>query len=130
MADSLSAQQSESGTNPSTVSDGAIGSLSDTSANVTNQRREVPTGMSDEDREQAICRAAALVEYLHALARFHEALWWRDGCFDHKAAFDVAYSSAHKAREVMESLIKQRSAAQVMRMERAHGLDRPACANE
>lgn len=87
--------------------------------------------LTDEEREQAITRAAALVEYLHALSQVHWALCNGEGdYFTHRAAYDQALADCHAARGIMERLIKGRSPAQIARMERERGLDLPACANE
>lgn len=87
--------------------------------------------LTDADREKAIERAAALVEYLHALSQLHWALCNGEGdYFTHRAAYDQALSDCHAARGIMERLIKGRSAAQIARMEAERGLDLPACANE
>lgn len=94
------------------------------------EERDGQSRLSDSAREDAISRAAALVEYFHAEYRAFYALWQRYGDFDAKAAYDLAYSNCHTARRLMESLIKGRSPAQVLRMDRAHGTDKPACANE
>ena len=130
--DQLPSSLVSAGTASGTVSDiaPAVGALS--SAQTGDLRKQLQTDpqLDDFEREKAIARIAALVEYLHSLARFHESLWRRDGCFHHKAAFDVAYADCHAARGIMERLILGRSAAQIARMEAERGLDRPACANE
>lgn len=86
--------------------------------------------LTDEQRELAICKASDLIELFHSESRCMYALWKRYGDFDSKAAYDLAYSNAHKARELMESLIRGRSPAYVAFLEKQRGLDLPACANE
>lgn len=79
-------------------------------------------GMTDAQRESAICRASELMELLHAEYRCYDALWRRNGCFNDKSAYDLALSNCHKAREIMESLIKGRSQEMVAFLERQRGL--------
>jgi hypothetical protein len=66
------------------------------------------TGLTDEEREQAIQRARAAMEAAYAE-------WEASGCFS-------ARGRAQRLQNIMADLIRGRSAGQVERMERERGL--------
>lgn len=104
--------------------------MTETDTRATFVSSQAGDPLTDARREEVIRHAGELVEFFHAEYEFHQVFWFRDGCFTHKAAADQAWVNGQTATRLMGDLIRGRGPAQVAKMERAMGLDRPAVANE
>lgn len=83
--------------------------------------RFLPT-ITDAQRESAITKAGELMQQFMQFSESAHVIWERDSCFHANAEMSCWRHRAHEMRELMEELIRGRSAEQVAEMERRLGL--------